>query len=44
LISQIQILREAEEERQEAEKNEKLESNPQLFEYCLGMSTERNGG
>ncbi|CAJ0761789.1 9995_t:CDS:2, partial [Entrophospora sp. SA101] len=43
LISQIQILREAEKERQETEKNEKLENNPKLFYFSTRMSTERNG-
>ena len=42
-ISQIQILRKAEKERQEAEKDEKLENNPKLFCFSTRMSTDRNG-
>jgi len=43
LISQIQALSEAEREREELERDEKLENNPKLFYFTTRMTTERNG-
>ncbi|CAI2186347.1 391_t:CDS:2, partial [Funneliformis geosporum] len=44
LIGQVQKLQKEKKEQASLETEQKLVNNPKLFEYYLGMSTERNGG